>query len=109
MTLISPSQLPDLSKRILCYYVNSTAQLQKARISNIRDCAFERVVFPHQRFLFEAVPEALLEIHTCSPLGETLLKQVSCHRLKVCETNEFDLTAYPQPFENLAETELVKE
>ncbi|NJP11009.1 MAG: DUF1830 domain-containing protein [Leptolyngbyaceae cyanobacterium RU_5_1] len=75
----------NLSDRILCYYVNSTTQIQKARISNIPNWLFERVIFPKQRLLFEAIPAALLEIHTCSALGETLLDQIPCLRLRVNE------------------------
>jgi Domain of unknown function (DUF1830) len=76
------ASLPDC---ILCYYVNTTNQMQRARISNIPNWIFERIVFPRQRFLFEARPEALLEIHTCSYLGETLLNRIPCLRLRVNE------------------------
>lgn len=109
MALLSPSTLPELSDRILCYYVNSTSQLQKARISNVPNWAFERVVFPSQRFLFDAIPNALLEIYTCSPLGETPCKQIPCNHLKVYEDSERGLTAHPNSFEHPAQTELVKE
>ena len=45
---------------LLCCYVNATSQIQVARITNIRNWYFERVVFPGQRLVFESVPEGLL-------------------------------------------------
>jgi len=78
---------PNLTGRILCYYVNSTAQIQKARIANIPNWLFERVIFPRQRLLFEAIPEGLLEIHTCSHQGETIFNRIPCIQLRVQESN----------------------
>ncbi len=75
----------NLSNRILCYYVNSTTQIQKAKILTIPNWLFERVVFPHQRLLFEAIPDALLEIHACATAGETLLNKIPCLHLQVSE------------------------
>ena len=49
---------------ILCCYVNTTTQVQIARITNIDHWYFERVVFPGQRLIFETLPEALLEINS---------------------------------------------
>ena len=54
----------DASGTLLCCYVNATSKIQIARVSNVPNWYFERVVFPGQRLLFEAVPTALLEIHT---------------------------------------------
>lgn len=76
----------DLSNKILCYYVNSTTQIQRARISNIPNWLFERIIFPKQRIFFEAIPDALLEIHGHSSLGEILLNKIPCLRLQVSES-----------------------
>ncbi|MBM0742510.1 DUF1830 domain-containing protein [Phormidium sp. CLA17] len=75
----------NLSNRILCYYVNTTTQIQKAKILTIPNWLFERVIFPHQRLLFEAIPDALLEIHSCAAAGETLLSKIPCLHLRVFE------------------------
>jgi hypothetical protein len=75
--------LPD--DRTLCYYVNETGRVQLARITNIPDWWFERVVFPGQRLLFEAVPHAVLEIHVCAPDSLIPLKQIPCLDLQVKE------------------------
>jgi hypothetical protein len=55
---------PDTQEPSLCSYVNATSKIQIARITNIPSWYFERVVFPGQRLVFEAMPHALLEIHS---------------------------------------------
>jgi len=70
------------SDRILCYYENATTQVQLARIANIPDWLFERVLFPWQRLLFEAIPDALVEVHNGSP-STTPLARIPCLQLRV--------------------------
>ncbi|MBW4472269.1 MAG: DUF1830 domain-containing protein [Stenomitos rutilans HA7619-LM2] len=86
-----PENLPD---RILCYYENATNQVQIARIINIPNWLFERVVFPRQRLLFEALPDALLEVRTHSSTIP-LLDHIPCLRLQVRE--------YTRPLLNLSD------
>lgn len=84
MVQTSTSLPGDWSNRILCYYENATSQIQIARIANVPNWLFERVIFPHQRLLFEALPEALLEV--CSSAGSpSLLDQIPCLSLQVRE------------------------
>ncbi len=71
----------DQSHRIFCCYVNATSQIQVARISNITNWYFERVVFPGQRLLFEALPEAQLEIHTGMMASAILSDKIACKDL----------------------------
>lgn len=73
----------NVSNRILCCYVNATSQIQIARISNIANWYFERVVFPGQRLLFEALPDALLEIHTGSMASAIISDTIPCSRLQI--------------------------
>lgn len=47
--------------------------------------SFERMIFPRQRFLFEAIPNALLEIHGGAIAGEILLNKIPCLNLQVSE------------------------
>lgn len=75
--------MSEPSKRILCCYVNATSKIQMARIANISNWYFERVVFPGQRLLFEALPEAQLEIHTGIMNTAILSDQVKCEHLRV--------------------------
>lgn len=71
---------------ILCCYVNVTHHIQLIRIPNIPNLYLERVVFPGQRLMFEAVPEANLEILN----SQNIILVVPCQNLLVTEiiTNE---------------------
>jgi hypothetical protein len=73
---------------LLCCYVNATSHIQVARITNIPNWYFERVVFPGQRLVFEALPQAQLEIHTGMMASSILSDTIPCERL--CITDEMD-------------------
>ena len=68
-------------RNILCLHINITRKIQIIRIPNIPNCHLERVVFPGQRLMFEAVPEAKLEICTT----ETVTILVPCQQLRITE------------------------
>jgi hypothetical protein len=76
------------SGQILCCYVNATSKIQIARITNIPNWYFERVVFPGQRLVFEAFPEAVLEIHTGMMASAILSDKISCLRLRISEGSD---------------------
>jgi len=68
---------------IVCCYVNATSRIQVARITNIPNWYFERVVFPGQRLIFEAFSEAQLEIH-CGMMASAILSDtIPCARLRI--------------------------
>lgn len=70
---------------VLCCYVNATSHIQIARITNVSSWYFERVVFPGQRLVFEAVPDAHLEIH-CGTMASSILSDtIPCDRLSIQE------------------------
>ncbi len=73
---------------ILCSYVNSTSQIQVARITNIPNWYFERVVFPGQRLVFEALPSAMLEIHSGMMASAIVSDTILCDRLAVEEKTQ---------------------
>lgn len=76
--------VPDIIQDpTVCCYVNATSQIQIARITNVPNWYFERVVFPGQRLVFEAIPAALLEIHTGMMASAILSDTIPCHRLAV--------------------------
>ncbi len=60
--MLSLSQI-DSNSFTLCCYINRTDKIQVGRITNIDQWYFEKVIFPQQRLLFDAPPEAELEIH----------------------------------------------
>lgn len=84
----------DRSGAILCCYVNATNQIQIARITNIPNWYFERVVFPGQRLVFESLPEAYLEIHTGMMASAILSDKIPCDRLCLNESGNLLLADY---------------
>lgn len=70
---------------ILCCYVNDTNLLQIARITNIPNWYFERTVFPGQHLLFEALPEAQLEIHSSKINSTIIADTIKCDHLRINE------------------------
>ena len=74
---------PNSENSIICCYVNATNQMQIARITNISNWYFERVVFPGQRLVFETVPQALLEIHSGMMASAILSDTIPCERLSL--------------------------
>ncbi|MFZ4640035.1 MAG: DUF1830 domain-containing protein [Nodosilinea sp.] len=88
---------PDNNDYILCCYVNATGKMQVARITNIPDWYFERVVFPGQRLIFEALPKALLEIHTGMMASAILSDTIPCERLEIEQVGGSDSLAPATP------------
>lgn len=76
------SQMSNSLDLVLCYYVNTTATLQTSCISGGVDATLKRLIFPQQRFLFEAPLKATLEIRTYSSSGETVV-HIPCAQLQV--------------------------
>lgn len=70
---------------LLCCYVNATSQIQIARITNIPNWYFERVVFPGQRLVFEALATAQLEIHTGMMASSIISDTIPCDQLAMME------------------------
>ena len=68
---------------LLCCYINATNQIQVARITNVPNWYFERVVFPGQRLVFEAVSSGILEIHSGMMASAILSDSIPCQRLAV--------------------------
>ncbi|MGB5592865.1 MAG: DUF1830 domain-containing protein [Crocosphaera sp.] len=76
---------------LLCCYVNATNQIQVARITNIENWYFERVVFPGQRLVFEALSKAQLEIHTGMMASAILSDTIPCERLCINDGREEEM------------------
>lgn len=86
----------DQSNHLLCCYVNATSKIQIARISNLPNWYFERVVFPGQRLVFEAPSQSLLEIHTGMMATAILSDRIPCDRLCINEDSN-QLVEMDQP------------
>lgn len=91
-----PNKHPN---KILCYYVNSTEQVQIIKIRNPHHFCFERVVFPGQKLLFEARPDDQLEIFAGGLVSACLADTLLCEELKVqhenCHKDEDDTISIP--------------
>jgi Domain of unknown function (DUF1830) len=70
-----------MNKQILCFYKNTTSKIQIARLSQ----QFEQVVFPGEKLLFEAIPEAELKIESEIITGKFAINKVPCFNLQVLE------------------------
>jgi hypothetical protein len=79
-----PNRLPNkCGLHILCSYKNKTPTMQIIRITNIPNWYFERVVFPGEMLLFEALSEAVLEIYISESARPILEDRFLCDWLKV--------------------------
>lgn len=83
MTQILDSLPANCANRILCCYINDGHKIRVARIINIPDWYFERVIFPGERLLFEALPNAQLEIYATMFSTTVLVEMIACDRLIV--------------------------
>lgn len=70
------------NKQLCCYY-NDSQKVQVARISNIDNWYLEHIVFPGDRFLFEAPSDAELEIYQSGEGRGVLLQKILCLHLVV--------------------------
>jgi Domain of unknown function (DUF1830) len=90
MNLTLNEVISERDALILCWYLNTTSQVQIARITNIPNWYFERTVFPGERFLFEALPEAQLEVCRSTETGGIVCERTLCDRLRVEELSTAD-------------------
>ena len=97
--ILDPVPRHEAERAVLCAYVNATSKIQVARIRNIPNWYFERVVFPGQRLIFEAMPEAYLEIHSGMMASSILSDRIPCDRLVDEAEPERPLEFYSAPAE----------
>ena len=67
---------------IQCNYINKSAQLQVARISNIPGWRLEQVVLPGQQLAFEALSNARLEVYANESGVVTQIKDILCSNIE---------------------------
>jgi Domain of unknown function (DUF1830) len=92
-----PSNASDL---ICCCYINATSKIQVARITNIPNWYFERVVFPGQRLLFEALPQGQLEIHTGMMASSILSDTIPCPQIQITDDDVMEPSYLPREEQN---------
>lgn len=96
MSQILDSLPADSANRILCCYINDAYKIKIARITNISNWYFERVVFPGEKLLFEALPEAQLEIYVTNFSTVALVEITACDRLAVknLQAQQYSIAQY---------------
>jgi hypothetical protein len=82
-TAAQETQTSSENQSILCFYKNTTDKIQIAKISNFKNFYFEQVIFPAETILFNAFPEAELEIYTGSMISVVLIEKIRCSQLQV--------------------------
>lgn len=83
MSQVIDSVPANFSEVFVCCYVNASSKIQIARVTNIANWYFERVVFPGQHLVFEAPAGAMLEIH-CGMMASAILSDtIPCERLRM--------------------------
>ncbi|BAU09646.1 hypothetical protein LEP3755_01170 [Leptolyngbya sp. NIES-3755] len=76
---------------ILCYYSNQSRLIQQIRLQTNPHSSLDRIVFPGEKFIFEALPEGLLEIYTYTATGLQLLQTIACEQLQVLQRYSAEL------------------
>ena len=79
------SQMKSM-KSILCAYQNRTNSLQIIKIENIDNFHWEKVIFPWQRILFNAMEQAELTIYSNDNITAILTDTIDCLRLQVSDS-----------------------
>ncbi|MGB7413614.1 MAG: DUF1830 domain-containing protein [Thermosynechococcaceae cyanobacterium] len=69
-------------KTILCRYINTTGSVQIARLANLSCSDLEKVLFPGDRLVFKADPDAYLEIYTPEICSALLAERIWCLQLR---------------------------
>lgn len=82
---IEALSLENSATKILCFYTNRTRFIQIIRMAYRAEPTLERVVFPGQQLLFEALPEAFIEISTANLTATTITKKIQCASIQVDE------------------------
>lgn len=85
----------NTSRHITCRYKNATNRLQIIRIANLSNWYFERAVFPQQQFIFHALPEALLEVHSSETVTAIQSDRIPCPQLRLAEPIELPTGGSP--------------
>jgi Domain of unknown function (DUF1830) len=81
--IVEHEQSVVLSQPVLCYYVNATRRIQVVRLSHLKEGEWEHILFPAQNFMFEAPPEAMLEIYKSPALSVVPPEYIPCRTLQV--------------------------
>ena len=83
-----PPNLDDDSKQLYCYR-NTTEKIVIAKVRGLEDRHCERVVFPEEKFLFEANQDCELEISQQTTIG-IIRDMIPCTQLQIEQASVSD-------------------
>lgn len=72
--------------KTLCYYTNSTHKIQLIRVADGGNQSLEKIVFPQQRVLFEAIAQEQLTVYSESKGKQVLAEIIPCQNLQTQTT-----------------------
>jgi hypothetical protein len=84
---VNPSNTIQASPQKLCYYCNRTSKVKVGLITNIPGQRVEQVLFPGQRWMFWATPEAVLAVYESDDLTQPQVERIACKDLQVVENS----------------------
>ena len=67
--------------KTLCCYTNPTRKIQLIKVTNGKHQSLEKIIFPQQKILFEAIPEEQLAVYSEQQGEQMLVEIVSCQNL----------------------------
>ena len=76
------------TSKIFCYYTNSSSKMQLIRVTQSLNLNSEKIVFPQERMLFEAMPQGQLEIYNTSATDSKCVQKIPCQNLEVNQIKE---------------------
>jgi hypothetical protein len=71
----------DRDRLILCFHINTSSKIQIISLKNMPNLTWERIIFPGERLMFEALPDAQLEIKS----NEVPNLLVFCQQIRVIQ------------------------
>jgi hypothetical protein len=95
-------------QKLVCCYVNITSKIQVARITNIDNWYFEKVVFPGQQLIFETVIDAQLEIHSGMMASSILSDVIPCIQIQIQDDSQLAPSWLPKKPLNAEEAKQTK-
>lgn len=77
------SELPEKDNpKVLCYYMNTTNEIQLIHVRNETNDEIQSVVFPEESILFLACPSAHLEVNSFR-INKRVLTKIPCQALNL--------------------------
>ena len=81
MSVTYLKSIVETATPVLCYYTNTRDRVQVIRLDDGSDRNWQRVVFPRERLMFDALATAVLEVYEGGEDGDRLFERLDCREL----------------------------